>query len=131
MRIASASRENRLRGRGRSIGKVLLMRPGRAVKTTTRSASATASSIWWVTNSTEAPESRQTSSRKSCMRAGLHVERRERLVHQQHLGPHGKRPSHGDALAHAAGEFVGPLLHGRGEPDALQRLGGNRAAFLL
>ena len=39
---------------------------GAAVNTTTRSASAIASSIWWVTNSTDAPLSRQILIRKSC-----------------------------------------------------------------
>src|SRR5476649_2162111 len=69
MRRSSASRLKRFLGRGSSTGTMVLMRPGRAVKTTMRSASATASSIWWVTNSTEAPLCFQTSSRKSCMRA--------------------------------------------------------------
>ena len=35
------------------------------------------------------------------------VEVGERLVHQQHLGLHGQRPGHGDALALAAGKLAG------------------------
>ena len=35
--------------------------------------------------------------------AGLRVQRRERLVHQEDRGLHRKRPRNADALAHAAG----------------------------
>src|SRR5262249_51791502 len=45
MRKPSAWGEKRLRGRASSMGTIVLMRPGRAVNTTTRSASATASSM--------------------------------------------------------------------------------------
>ena len=62
---------------------MLLMVPGRAVNTTTRSARAIASSIWWVTNSTRgaavAPDLDQEILE---LRAGLHVE-----------GPRRARPS--------------------------------------
>src|SRR5882757_2221614 len=44
-RSSSASEENGSRGRGISTGTIVLMRPGRDVNTTTRSASATASSM--------------------------------------------------------------------------------------
>jgi len=44
-RSSSASGENGSRGRGISTGTIVLMRPGRDVNTTTRSASATASSM--------------------------------------------------------------------------------------
>ena len=60
--------------------------------------------------------------------ARLHVERRERLIHQQHLRPHRERARHGDALAHAAGQFVGPLVHRLGQADALQHLARRRLA---
>src|SRR5260370_23406185 len=65
-RSATASDANGSRGRGRSIVTMSLIRPGRAVHTTTRSASAIASSMGWVTKMTEAPLSHQTSSRKPC-----------------------------------------------------------------
>ena len=38
------------------------------------------------------------------------VERAERLVHQQHVGVLRQRPRERDALAHAAGELVRPLV---------------------
>src|SRR5215831_7401788 len=68
MRSFSHSGEKRLRGLSISIGTIVLMRPGLAVKTTTRSDSATASSIWCVTKSTDAALLRHTSIRKSCIR---------------------------------------------------------------
>ena len=40
------------------------------------------------------------------------VERRQRLVEQQHFGLHGERPGDGDALAHAAGELGRPAVGG-------------------
>ena len=53
---------------------------------------------------------------------GQHVERRERLVHQQDLRLHHKRPREADTLAHAARQF---LRIGRFEPveaDGVDRL---------
>ena len=41
--------------------------------------------------------------------AGLGVERGEGLVHEHHVGLAGEHPGKADALAHAAGELVGPL----------------------
>ena len=48
------------------------------------------------------------------VRAGQRVERAERLVHQQHLGLHGKRAGDADSLLHAARHFVRPLVLGLG-----------------
>src|SRR5580704_7871547 len=56
------------------------------------------------------------------LRAGLHVERGKRLVHQQYLGPHRQCPRHRDALALAPGQFIGSLVDGFAEPDPLQCL---------
>src|ERR1700693_2107447 len=49
--------------------------------------------------------------------AGLHIERGKWLVHQQSLGPHRQCPCYRDALAHAARQFVGPLVDSFAEPD--------------
>ena len=55
--------------------------------------------------------------------AGLRVERRERLVHQQHVGIGGERAGEADALLHAAGQLVREMALEAGEPDHLdQRL---------
>jgi hypothetical protein len=61
--------------------------------------------------------------------AGLDVERRERLVHQQDLGAHGQRPGDRHALAHAARQLVGPLVEGLGEADSLERGAGDAPAL--
>ena len=82
-------------------------RAGRVVSTATRSASRMASSRSWVTNSTAVfcvrPELQHFLLHQF---AGLHVERRERLVHQQHLRivDEGLRQRH--ALAHAARQLM-------------------------
>jgi len=52
----------------------------------------------------------------------LHVERRKRLIHQEHLGPHRQRACDGHALAHAARQFVGPLVDRLGQADAGEHL---------
>jgi hypothetical protein len=46
---------------------------------------------------------------------GLRVERRERLVHQQHQGIYGQRAGKRRALAHAAGELVRVVVFERAE----------------
>ena len=50
-----------------------------------------------------------------------HVERRERLVHEQDVGMHDERAGEADALAHAAGEFarIGGFV--AVEPDEIDR----------
>ena len=63
--------------------------------------------------------------------AGHRVERAERLVHQQDVAVLGERPGDGDALAHAAGQLVRPLLAEPAEVHRLQQLGGPRPALGL
>ena len=91
---------------------------GPAVITTTRSASAIASSRSWVTNTTAAPVPAHSSQQLVLHQlAGLHVERAEGLVHQQDLGLVDQRLGHRDALAHAAGELVRVAVLEAGQPD--------------
>src|SRR6267378_2202204 len=59
--------------------------------------------------------------------ARLHVERAERLVHQQHARPVDQRGGERDALAHAARELVRVVALEAGQPDAPQPLEGPRA----
>jgi len=40
------------------------------------------------------------------------------FIHQEHLGPHRSARADGHALAHAAGQFVGPLVDRLGQADA-------------
>ena len=92
-------------GRCRSIA---LMRPGERVSTTTRSDRNTASSTLWVTNSTVLRSRSQISSSSFCRpRAGVRIERAERLVHQQDARAVGQRARDRDALLHAAGQLLG------------------------
>ena len=53
--------------------------------------------------------------------ADQRVERRERLVEEEHLRVHRQRPGQADALLHAAGELVGVGVLVAGEPDQLDR----------
>ena len=57
-------------------------------------------------------------------RPGLHVERRERLVHQQDLGVVDEGRGERDALAHAAGELVRVAVLEGGEADPGQPVAG-------
>ena len=59
--------------------------------------------------------------------AGQHVERRERLVHQQHVGLDDERARDADALAHAAGELARQRALEAGQADQLDGLLGARA----
>jgi hypothetical protein len=58
----------------------------------------------------------------------VHVERRERLVEQQHLGAARQRAGQRDPLALAAGERRGPGRRERRDAEALQQLVGARLA---
>ena len=49
--------------------------------------------------------------------ARLRVERRERLVHEQHVGIGGERARKADALLHAAGQFVRIVTFETRKPD--------------
>ena len=61
--------------------------------------------------------------------ADLGVERAERLVHQQHLGPVRERPCDGNALLLAARELGGkPVVHAL-EGDELEQFLAARASF--
>ncbi len=60
----------------------------------------------------------------------LHVERRERFVHQQDLGPHRQGAGDGHALAHAAGQLIGPLVDRLGQADPRQHLARRAPAGL-
>ncbi len=99
---------------GSAIGTSALMRPGRALITSTRVARKIASSMSWVTNSTVLRSRSQMPSSSSCIkRAGLVVERAERLVQQQDRGIVGERARDGGALLHAAGELLGVVVRER------------------
>ena len=63
--------------------------------------------------------------------AGERVERRERLVEQQHLRPRHQRARDGDALRLSAGEFARPHRRLLGQADALERARDALAAFGL
>ena len=53
---------------------------------------------------------------------GKHVERRERLVHQEDLRLHDQRPCEADALAHAARQFLRIGRFEAVQPDSVDRL---------
>ena len=75
-----------------------------------RSESNTASGIEWVMNKTVFGRSDQIrSNSRTHLVAGERIERRERLVHQQNVRIEQQRAGDGDALLHAAGEFINPL----------------------
>ena len=59
--------------------------------------------------------------------ARLGVERRERLVHQQHGRVDGERPRDADALPHAARELVRVLALEAAQPGQLDEAAGDRA----
>ena len=88
------------RGRGRSTGRSATTRPGRADRTTIRSATRIASAMLWVTSTIVGrgplPEAQQLEVEAL---AGQRVEGAERLVEQQHLGLEGEGPGQGDPLA--------------------------------
>ena len=100
------------------------MRPGRGVNTRMRSASSSASSIEWVTNSAVVPLLLPDLQQLVLQVAtGLRVERAERLVHRQRLGLGGQGAGDADALAHAARLRLRSARHagaaqGAGSPSA-------------
>ena len=63
--------------------------------------------------------------------AGLLVDGRERLVHEQHVGVDGERAGEADALAHAAGELVRVALLEAGEADLVDVVPGDVVALAL
>ena len=79
------------------------MRAGRAVITTTRSASQTASRMLWVTNTTVFRLCCQMRKELGSHLFARHrVKGAERLVHHQHARVVNQRPADGGALLHAA-----------------------------
>ena len=100
----------RLRGCGSVTSISLRMRPGLLPNTRMRSHISTASSMLCVTRITPligmlafGPEVEEVGAQRL---GGQHVERRERLVHQQDVRMHHQRAREADALAHAAGELA-------------------------
>ncbi len=61
----------------------------------------------------------------------VRVERRERLVQEEHLRLPRERAREGDALALASREAAGALVGEVGEPEALEQLGGSALAAEL
>ncbi len=61
--------------------------------------------------------------------AGLRVECRERLIHQQDRRVHGERAHQPHALLHSAGQLVGIMALEAGEPDHVQIMCDPRADF--
>ena len=103
MNLGSLRRTFGSRGRSRSIVTSSLIRPGRADRTITRSESVTASSMSWVTKSTERRCSVQNSQQLTAHRAlRLGIQSAERLVHEEDLRIIRKEAAEGDALAHSA-----------------------------
>ena len=91
--------------------------------TPTRSAIASASSWSWVTNSVVVP-TLELDPPDLVAQLGPHlgVERRQRLVEQQHVRPDRERPGQRDTLLLAAGELVRVAVGLRGEPDEVEHL---------
>ena len=101
------------------------------MNTTIRSASAIASSIWWVTNRTDAllafPDVEEEALH---LDARLNVESGEGLIHEQHFRLHGEGAGDSDPLAHAPGKLVRVPLNGFGKADARQNPARRLLAFL-
>ena len=100
--------------------------------TAMRSQTCAATRRSWVMNSIERPSRRRISaSRSQHLRLHRHVERRDRLVGDQHIGFQRERARDADALPLSAREFVRVAVRrraGRGRParaasGARQRLG--------
>ena len=91
-----------------------------------RSHISTASSMLWVTiridldgDALLLPEVEQVGAQRL---GGQHVERGERLVHQQDFRLHDERAREADALAHAAGKLLGIGAFEAVEADRVDRL---------
>ncbi len=97
--------------------------------TPTRSASDVASSKSWVTSRAGSRSSVSRSNSSARTRgARVGVERRERLVEEQHGRVAGERPGEADPLALAAGEAARPGVGEVGDAEALEQLVGARLA---
>ncbi len=92
---------------GMSIAISSMMRPGRRLITSTRSDSVTASSRSWVISSAVLPARLSVcASSRLQHHPGLRVDRRERLVEQQHRRVDRERPRQRHALPHAARQLM-------------------------
>ena len=100
----------RLRGCGMATLISLRMRPGLLPNTRMRSHISTASSMLWVTRITPLigirPSRPQIQEIGAQRLRGQHVERRERLVHEQDIRMHDQRAREAHPLAHAAGQLA-------------------------
>ena len=100
-----------------------VIRPGRALMTTTRDERKTASGIEWVTKTTVVPGPLPDPQHLGVHPlAGHLVERAERLVHQQDGRLEGQRPGDRDALLHAARQLVGIVAEEVAELDEVEHL---------
>ena len=99
-----------------------MMRPGRRLITSTRSDSVTASSRSWVISSAVLPARFSVCARSLLQHhAGLGVDRRERLVEQQHRRIDRERARQRHALAHAAGQLMRIVAGEFGELEVFQQ----------
>ena len=99
------------RGRARSGTKVAATRPGRDESSTTRSPRRTASRTLWVTNRTVSFRSSQSRSSSSCSRSRVMASSAPNgSSMSSDVGVLGERAGQRDALAHAAGQLVRPLV---------------------
>ena len=97
------------------------MRP--LLNTATRVLIDSASPWSWVTKTNVMPTSRWIALQLDLhLLAQLEVERAERLVEQQHLGPVDEGAGEGDALALAAAQLVRAALAERAEADDVEHL---------
>ena len=99
------------------------MLEGLPLSTITRWPSSTASSIEWVTKTIAVgrslPDAQQLELQDL---ARLRIDRRERLVHQQHVRLDGERARQPAALLHAAGHLIGERGLEAAEADQLDEL---------
>src|SRR5213595_1356918 len=117
------------RGRSSGTGQMRLTVPGRAVITTTRSASATASQVVSDEDDRLARSIPQLEELILQEQSRLGVERAERLVHQDDLGVVHERADDVRALAHPPRQLVWIVILEAGEAHALDE--GGRAGAPL
>ena len=94
-----------------------------------RSASRTASSSMRDVDRTHRAIGEQADKILHQQFAGLRIQRRQRLVHQQDRRPHRERARNADALAHAAGQLLWVGAAKIGQPRAAQRIIDHRATL--
>ena len=89
-----------------------------------------AMSCSWVTRTIVCPDDQQLLEQLHDLLAGRRVEVAGRLVGEEDAGIVDERPGDRHALALAARQLVGPVIHAVAQPDALERAGRLRAAGL-